>query len=71
MVGRYSIAYQSSSDSSCKFSDTVANVPEHTLTAKPVDSIHQVCILILQCSLIVLIIVDVQKVSSKDTKVRR
>ena len=47
MVGHYSTAYHSSSDSNCKFSDTVANVPEHTLTAKPVASNHQVGTLML------------------------
>lgn len=38
----YSTAYQSNKNDNCKFSDTTGDAPEHSLTAQPVASVHQV-----------------------------
>ena len=39
----YTTAYQCSINGDCKFSDALTNVPEHTLAAQPVASVHKVC----------------------------
>ena len=71
MIDNCSTAYESSSDGNCKFSDIVANVPDHILTAQPVATAHQVCIVMLIMDVSpVHLILDIQRVPSKSTKIR-